>query len=52
MVKLMMAHAELSIFYCGDALLTMIYVLNRVPTKLVATTSYELWTGRKPDLSV
>ena len=28
------------------------YVLNRMPTKLVATTPYELWTSRKLDLSV
>jgi len=31
--------------------LTVAYILNRVPTKLVTSTPYELWTGRKPDLT-
>ena len=31
--------------------MTAIYVLNRVPSKSVSSTPYELWTGRKPDLS-
>jgi len=32
--------------------MTAIYVLNRVSMESVETTPYELWTGRKPDLSV
>ena len=28
----------------------MTYILNRVPTKSVISTPYELWTGRKPEL--
>jgi hypothetical protein len=31
--------------------LTAAYILNRVPSKLVLSTTYELWTGKKPDLS-
>jgi hypothetical protein len=27
------------------------YILNRVPSKLVPSTPYELWFGKKPDLS-
>ena len=46
-----MAQAKLPITFWGDALLTATYILNRVPSKSVASTPYELWTGRKPDLS-
>jgi len=45
-----MAQANLPISFWGDALLTAAYVLNRVPSKYVASTPYELWTGRKPNL--
>jgi len=51
MVRSMMAQANLPIQFWGDALLTATYILNRVPTKSVSTTPYELWTKRKPDLS-
>ena len=27
------------------------YILNRVPSKSVSATPYELWTGKKPDLN-
>ncbi|XP_019257602.1 PREDICTED: uncharacterized protein LOC109235802 [Nicotiana attenuata] len=47
-----MAQANLPISYWGDALLTATFVLNRVPTKSVTITPYELWTGRQPDMSV
>ena len=50
MVRSMMAQANLPITYWGDALLTATFILNRVPTKSVETTPYELWTHRKPDL--
>ena len=46
----MMAQANLPITYWGDALLTATFILNRVPTKSVESTPYELWTHRKPDL--
>ncbi|KAF7811806.1 uncharacterized protein G2W53_032782 [Senna tora] len=52
MVRSMMAQANLPISYCGDALLTTTFILNRVPSTSVASTSYELWTKRKPDLSI
>ena len=45
-----MAQANLPIQYWGDALLTVTFVLNRVPSKLVSSTPYELWSGRKPNL--
>ena len=51
MVKSIMTKANMSIFYWGDTLLTAAYALNRVPSKFVTSISYELWTGRKLDLS-
>ena len=50
MVKSMMAHANLSISFWGDALLTATYILNHVPSKSVSASLYELWHGRKPSL--
>ena len=41
----------MSISYLGDVLLTAAYVFNRVPSKSVTSTPFELWTGCKPDLS-
>ena len=32
------------------ALKTIVYLLNRVPSKSVPKTPFELWTGRKPSL--
>ena len=51
MVRSIMTHVNLSISYWGDVLLTIAYILNRVPSKSVIFTPYELWTGHKPDLS-
>ena len=45
-----MAHANIPISFWGDALLMAAYILNRVPSKSVTTTTYELWHGRKPFL--
>src|SRR5438270_549399 len=50
MVRCMMAQASLPISFWGDALLTAAYLLNRVPSKSVELTPYELWTGSKPTL--
>jgi len=50
MVRSMMAQANLPISFSGDALLTATYILNRVPSKSVSTTPYELWNGRKSHL--
>ena len=52
MVRSMMAQANLPITFWGDALLIVTFILNRVPSKSVPTNPYELWTKRKPDLSV
>jgi hypothetical protein len=34
-----------------EALKTAIHILNKVPSKSVLKTPYELWTGRKPSVN-
>jgi len=51
MVKSMLSNSELPLFLWGKALKTVVYVLNRVPSKVVPKTSFELWTGWKPSLN-
>ncbi|KAL0456393.1 UNVERIFIED_CONTAM: Copia protein [Sesamum latifolium] len=50
MARSMMAQANLPISFWGDAILTAAYILNRVPSKSIPTTPYELWHGRKLNL--
>lgn len=50
MVRSMISHSTLPESFWGEALKTAVYLLNRVPTKAVAKTPYEMWTGRKPSL--
>ncbi|KAL0350110.1 UNVERIFIED_CONTAM: Retrovirus-related Pol polyprotein from transposon TNT 1-94 [Sesamum radiatum] len=50
MARSMMAQANLPISFWGDAILTAAYILNRVPSKSVPSTPYELWHDRKPNL--
>ena len=45
-----MAQANLPISFWGDALLTDAYIRNRVPSKSILSTPYELWNDEKPDL--
>jgi transposase InsO family protein len=42
MVRSMMVQTNLPITFWGDALLTAVYILNRVPSKSVSSTPYEL----------
>ena len=42
MVRSMMAQVMLPIFFWGDALMTAAYILNKVPSKSVPSTPYEL----------
>ena len=50
MVRSMMNFTDLSIFLWRHALLSTIHLLNRVLSKSVPTTSYELWHGKKISL--
>ncbi|KAL0394937.1 UNVERIFIED_CONTAM: Retrovirus-related Pol polyprotein from transposon TNT 1-94 [Sesamum latifolium] len=50
MASSMMVQANLPISFWGDAILIVAYILNRVPSKSIPTTPYELWHDRKPNL--
>src|SRR5436853_6107718 len=51
MVRSVMSHAELPSSFWGYSLLTATFTLNRVPSKSVQKTPYEIWTGRRPSMS-
>ena len=50
MVRSMMSYYSVPISLWGEALKTAMYILNRVSSKAVPKTPFELWTGRKPSL--
>ena len=50
MVRSMLSNSSLPVSLWMYALKTTMYLLNRVPSKAVQKTSFELWTGRKPSL--
>lgn len=50
MVRSMINNSSLPNSLWGEALKTAVYILNRVPSKAVSKTPYELWTGKKPSL--
>ncbi|KAK8608943.1 hypothetical protein V6N13_025253 [Hibiscus sabdariffa] len=49
MVRSMMSHSDLLIYFWGHALETAAFTLNRVPSKSVQKTPYEIWTGKRPN---
>jgi hypothetical protein len=51
MVRSMLSYSTLPISLCMEALKTAVHILNRVPSKSVPKTPYEMWTGRKPTLN-
>ena len=51
MVRSMMSQSDLPISFWGYALETAAFILNRVPSKVVKKTPYEIWTGKTPSLS-
>ncbi|KAM1043315.1 hypothetical protein ACFX2A_035387 [Malus domestica] len=51
MVHSMMSSTDLPVTFWGYALYTAAYLLNRVPSKSVSQTPYEIWHGRKPSLN-
>ncbi|KAF7815226.1 Retrovirus-related Pol polyprotein from transposon TNT 1-94 [Senna tora] len=48
MVRSMISHSSLPDSLWGEALKTAVYIRNRVPTKAVTKTPYEIWTNKKP----
>ena len=51
MVRSMMSRTDLPISFWGYALETAAFLLNRIPSKAVKKTPYELWTGKRLGLS-
>ena len=51
MVRSMMSQTYLPISFWGYALETAAFLLNRIPSKAVEKTPYELWTRKSPGLS-
>ena len=51
MVRSMMSLTDLPKSFWGYALETAVYALNRVPSKSVDVTPYEIWCNKKPILS-
>lgn len=50
MVRSMISHSTLLKSLWGETIKTTVYILNRVPSKAVAKTPYELWTSKKPSI--
>ncbi|RDY08255.1 Copia protein, partial [Mucuna pruriens] len=50
MVRSTISHSSLLESLWGEALKITVYILNRVPTKAVNKTPYELWIGKKPSI--
>jgi transposase InsO family protein len=50
MVRSMLSYSDLQVKLWMEALKTVVHILNRVPSKSVTKTPYELWTGRKLSL--
>ena len=50
MVRSMLSNSNLPKYLWTEALKTAVYILNRVPTKAVQKTPFELWKGWKPSL--
>jgi hypothetical protein len=51
MVQSMMSQSDLPLSFWGYALETAAFTLNRVPSKSIVKTPYEMWTGKTPSLS-
>ena len=51
MVRSMMSHVDLPISLWGYSLETAAYSLNRVPTKAVQKTPYEIWIEKRQSMS-
>jgi hypothetical protein len=51
MVRSMLSYSTLPISLWMETLKTVVHILNRVPSKSVPKTPYEMWTARKPTLN-
>lgn len=51
MVRSIVGNTNQPEFLLGEALKTAVYILNRVPSKAVPKTPFEIWNERKPSLN-
>jgi hypothetical protein len=51
MVRSMMSQSDLSLSFRGCALETTPFTLNKLSSKSVVNTQYEMWTGKTLSLS-
>ena len=51
MVNSMLLSSKLPFNLWGEALISACHIHNRIPSKITKTSPYELWNGRKPNLS-
>jgi hypothetical protein len=51
MMRSTLSYSTLPISLWMEALKTVVHILNRVPSKSVSKTPYEMWTGRKLTLN-
>ena len=49
-MRSMVTHSSLPESLWGEVLKIVAYILNRMPSKAVNKTLYELWTGKKPNI--
>lgn len=50
MVRSMISNSKLPLSLWSEALKTVVYILNRLPSKAVHKIPFELWNGWKPSL--
>jgi len=50
MVRSMITNSNLPLNLWNEALKTVVYILNRVPSKVIPKTPFEIWNGGKPSL--
>jgi hypothetical protein len=50
MIRSLMSQTDFLLSFWGYAIETATFTLNRVPTKSVEKTPYEIWTGKRPGL--
>ena len=51
MVRSMVSFTDLPVSFWGYALQTAVHILNRVPSKSVHQTPYEIWYSKRPSLN-
>jgi hypothetical protein len=51
MVRSMISWLDLPLLFWGYVLETTAFTLNKVPSKSIVKTPYEIWTGKTPSLS-